>query len=403
MNKKMSIEEFETKWNGTDMNTIDFETELEYIEDAFNMYETSGFSATYHSIYDDSTEFNGLAFQVIGRASYSNGDCDIEQLPMWHIEFEDGTKHMAFPDEITKIERERQTLAQNLQKETEKPIKNYTDMTTDNTFMTRDIVNMIIEDAKVGYPNYNSDQLHEVIKVSLGNAFDCFCESSTYYRLADIRKTFKDFGYYPCNNNVAGLLDEIILAEMDVYSDLDDEYNKVVKTITNMSIDFFAEMYGLTEEEKSKFHDYIWDYDHLGLEWSILDVKNFSDEYKGYLDEEFKDCFGYAHDADCRFKVEVKKPICEADLTKSTDLTKSKCIVNGTIADTMSMTFAILNTKNYDDGDNMGYTIIQGISPKMLYNYGFDTEEVEEAGKLPIGGTMNSYLYGDGVIVVRMS
>ena len=31
MNKKMSIEEFETKWNGTDMNTIDFETELEFI------------------------------------------------------------------------------------------------------------------------------------------------------------------------------------------------------------------------------------------------------------------------------------------------------------------------------------------------------------------------------------
>ena len=103
--------------------------------------------------------------------------------------------------------------------------------------------------------------------------------------------------------------------------------------------------------------------------------------------------FGYAHDADCRFKVEVKKPICDL-----TDLTKSKCLVNGTITDTMSMTFAILNTKNYDDGDNMGYTIIQGISPKMLYNYGFDTEEVEEAGKLPIGGTMNSYLYGDGVL-----
>lgn len=37
-------------------------------------------------------------------------------------EFEDGTKHMAFPEEITKIERERQTLAQNLHKEEEKPI-----------------------------------------------------------------------------------------------------------------------------------------------------------------------------------------------------------------------------------------------------------------------------------------
>ena len=125
--KTMSVEEFVAKWGETpNRSEMDFETEVDFIEDAFNMYETSGFSATYHSIYDDETEFNGVAFQVIGRASYKDGDCDFEQLPMWHIEFEDGTKHMAFPEEITKIERERQTLAQNLHKEEEKPI-NQTD------------------------------------------------------------------------------------------------------------------------------------------------------------------------------------------------------------------------------------------------------------------------------------
>ena len=121
--KEMSVEEFDAKWGEMpDRNKMDFETEVEFIEDVFNMYETSGFSATYHSIYDDEKELNGVAFQVIGRASYKDGDCDFEQLPMWHIEFEDGTKHMAFPEEITKIERERQTLAQNLHKEEEKPI-----------------------------------------------------------------------------------------------------------------------------------------------------------------------------------------------------------------------------------------------------------------------------------------
>lgn len=125
--KTMSVEEFDAKWGETpNRSEMDFETELEFIEDAFNMYETSGFSATYHSIYKEESELNGVAFQVIGRASHTNGDCDFEQLPMWHIEFEDGTKHMAFPEEITKIERERQTLAQNLHKEEEKPI-NQTD------------------------------------------------------------------------------------------------------------------------------------------------------------------------------------------------------------------------------------------------------------------------------------
>lgn len=125
--KEMSVEEFDAKWGEIpNRSEMDFETELEFIEDAFNMYETSGFSATYHSIYEDENELNGVAFQVIGRASYKDGDCDFEQLPMWHIEFEDGTKHMAFPEEITKVERERQTLAQNLHKEDEKPI-NQTD------------------------------------------------------------------------------------------------------------------------------------------------------------------------------------------------------------------------------------------------------------------------------------
>ena len=127
--KTMSVEEFDDKWGKMpNRSEMDFETELEFIEDAFNMYETSGFSATYHSIYKDETDFNGVAFQVIGRASYKNGDCDFEQLPMWHIEFEDGTKYMAFPEEITKIERERQNLAQNLHKEEEKPINIDTDM-----------------------------------------------------------------------------------------------------------------------------------------------------------------------------------------------------------------------------------------------------------------------------------
>ena len=125
--KPMSVEEFDAKWGETpNRDKMDFETELEFIEDCFNMYETSGFSATYHTIYKEESEFNGVAFQVIGRASYKDGDCDFEQLPMWHIEFEDGTKYMAFPEEISKIERERQTLAQNLHKEEEKPI-NQTD------------------------------------------------------------------------------------------------------------------------------------------------------------------------------------------------------------------------------------------------------------------------------------
>lgn len=396
MNKTMSVEEFDAKWGETpNRSEMDFETELEFIEDCFNMYETSGFSATYHSIgIDDGKDFDGVAFQVIGRASYENNDCDLEQLPMWHIEFEDGTKHMGFPEEITKIERERQTLAQNLQKEeTEKPIKTDTTMATDNTFMTRDIVDMIIADAKQGYPNYNGDQLHEVLKVSLGPAFECFINSATHYRLMDLKKEFREGECFPYTHELEGLLDEIILAEMDVYTKTtDQEYKDIIKTIVNMTEDMFNEMYGLTKKEAEQFNIFLWDKSDMVIEWTILDVKNFTPENMKILDNYFEECFGYSPS---RGSVENKIP--------TTDIRKCKELVKGSVADNMSMTFAILNTKNYDNGDNMGYTIVQGISPELLYNYGFDTIEVEEAGRLPIGGTMKSYDYGDGVILVRMS
>ena len=395
--KTMSVEEFDAKWGKMpNRSEMDFETELEFIEDAFNMYETSGFSATYHTIYEEENELNGLAFQVIGRASYKDGDCDFEQLPMWHIEFEDGKKHMAFPEEITKIEIEKQTLAQNLQKEeTEEPIKKDTIMATEykNTLMARDIVDMIIADAKQGYPDYNGDQLHEVIKLSLGNAFDCFCESATHYRLIDLKKEFRKGECFPYSHELEGLLDEIILAEMDVYTKTtEQEYKDIIKTITNMAEDMFNEMYDLTKKEAEQFNIFLWDKMDMVIEWTILDVKNFTPENKEILNNYFEECFGYSPN---RGRVECK--------IKNTDIRKCKELIRGNIADTMSMTFAILNTKNYDDGDNMGYTIVQGISPEILYNYGFDTMEVEDAGKLPIGGTMKSYLYGDGVIVVRMS
>lgn len=260
-----------------------------------------------------------------------------------------------------------------------------------NKLMTRDIVEMIIEDAKVGYPDYNADQLHEVLKVSLGNAFDAFCEASVHYRLCDVRRVFVHRGMSPYNNELEGLLDEIILSEMDCYTrTIEEEAQNVIDTIGTMTEKMFAEMYNLTDEEKKKFHEYRMDCDNLDIEWTVLDVKNFTPENGIVLDGYFEKCFGFPHYSNNRF-------LPSADLRKGTEL------VRGTINDNMSMTFAIINTKDYDNGDNMGYTIVQGISPQILYNYGFDTSEVEEAGKLPIGASMLSYMYGTGCVVVRIS
>lgn len=129
-NGAMSVEEFDAKWgDDVDRYALSEEKEREFVEDAFNMYETGGFSPTFHSPFTLGADMNGVAFQVIGRAT--TDECDLEQLPMWKIEFEDGTRHYAFPCEITKIERKNQDLAQNLQKEDVKPIKEENTMNND--------------------------------------------------------------------------------------------------------------------------------------------------------------------------------------------------------------------------------------------------------------------------------
>ena len=120
--RKMSVEEFDAKWGvNVDRYTLSEEVEKDFVEDAFNMYETGGFSPTFHTPFTDRADMNGVAFQVIGRATTE--ECDLEQLPVWKIEFEDGTEDYAYPCEITEIERKIQNLAQNLQIEKPKPIK----------------------------------------------------------------------------------------------------------------------------------------------------------------------------------------------------------------------------------------------------------------------------------------
>lgn len=197
--KTMSVEEFDAKWGEMpNRSEMDFETELEFIEDCFNMYETSGFSATYHSIgIDDGKDFDGVAFQVIGRASYANLDCDLEQLPMWHIEFEDGTKHMAFPEEITKIERERQTLAQNLHKEEEKPI-NQTDTMDRYEQIKNKLECFASEDELVEmwnkYVAENRETLYESITIYLNTA-DNLAILMTWMSKEGIAKSFHNGNY----------------------------------------------------------------------------------------------------------------------------------------------------------------------------------------------------------------
>lgn len=234
--EKMSVEEFDAKWGEMpNRNEMDFETELEFIEDAFNMYETSGFSATYHSIYKDESELNGVAFQVIGRASYKDGDCDFEQLPMWHIEFEDGTKHMAFPEEITKIERERQTLAQNFHKEEEKPI-NQTDTMDRYEQIKNKLECFASEDELVEmwnvYVSKNREILTEDITIYLNTA-DNLAMFMTWMSKDGIAKSFHNGNYDSRDRYIYEYADRLFTANSMFAIISTDELERFYNNISN--------------------------------------------------------------------------------------------------------------------------------------------------------------------------
>lgn len=101
----MTLKEFEIKWGHVDRNYTTFEDELEFVEDAFEMYEQTGFLDTFESPYDDKSK-NGLPFKVIRRASYVQDDIDLECLPQWVIEFENKEQMFCYPEEICKIEKQ---------------------------------------------------------------------------------------------------------------------------------------------------------------------------------------------------------------------------------------------------------------------------------------------------------
>lgn len=83
------------------------EEHIAFVNYWFEQYEKGGFCesfATPFDLHDWDRPYIGKSFQVTGRVEFY--EADLETLPMWHIEFEDGHRMDAYPEEITKIERD---------------------------------------------------------------------------------------------------------------------------------------------------------------------------------------------------------------------------------------------------------------------------------------------------------
>lgn len=98
----MTETDFRNKWGGINTDDMTDEQFLEFKNDCYEMYEETGFIDKFDSPYDDEGEHNGMPFKVVRRAT--QGEVDIEAMPIWFIEFENGDTAYCYPEEICKAE-----------------------------------------------------------------------------------------------------------------------------------------------------------------------------------------------------------------------------------------------------------------------------------------------------------
>lgn len=89
-------------------DNLSYEEEKAFVEDCFDTYEHIGFADTFGTPYDGERKYVGMKFTVLGRVKDIAEDkdgADLECLPMWNIQFENGDTMAAYPEEICLAER----------------------------------------------------------------------------------------------------------------------------------------------------------------------------------------------------------------------------------------------------------------------------------------------------------
>lgn len=96
----MTIKEWREKWDAISYENMNDEMFREFVNDTFELYETTGFHTDrFRGIWNESEKYNGQSFEVIRRCTTDDG-FDSESLPAWVIKLECGDEVEAYPEEI---------------------------------------------------------------------------------------------------------------------------------------------------------------------------------------------------------------------------------------------------------------------------------------------------------------
>lgn len=86
------------------------EEEVVFVNDCYDTYEHIGFADTFSTPYTEGKKYIGMKFIVLGRVKEITADkdgADLENLPMWNIQLENGDIMAAYPEEICLADRAR--------------------------------------------------------------------------------------------------------------------------------------------------------------------------------------------------------------------------------------------------------------------------------------------------------
>ena len=199
------------------------------------------------------------------------------------------------------------------------------------------------------------------------------------------------------NESTNWYLHEVISNHMSIWLSVDVNHDNIISEILHDASGYLA-----INLNDSQFEDWHGWFDEKISLWRWVDVCTSKYDNKP-ITEHLDIIERYCRETDNDIQMFLGKESVTNEIVEDNHPTfPSKQVLDFNMgAEVTDMVFAIINTKTYDG--EMGVLIVKGISPMILKEYGFDTEECTEIGKINVGDSWANSTFGNGVVVVRMA
>lgn len=268
--------------------------------------------------------------------------------------------------------------------------------------MTNEFITMILDSAR--NTAHDRNEFLETLKKNLEGMYDDFVDEAKNKQKQSVYNLIGTYNYLPTTTFLKTYVCGVIEDKYDLFQSVDWNAQEVLSEITENATNYFVDKFGLDEDDKAVFYQWLDCAGDYTNEYTIIENLVFLHGDRSHPDlyRMYKECFGED------FKVEGENDGSTEEIT-NTELVKEKYVESylmathlcATIASSLALTYAVINTNNYC-GD-MGVNVVSCSTPLALKELGFSDSECETIAKLKIGESCMSEDYGNGVVVVRMA